>query len=121
MVGLRSPPKPHAFVSLPLQSTMPGVEFTFVLIPPAYVAALTQELLEIARSLKELLPQFAQALDHLQDSGSQENPTLTAADQRCITYSEIIEPKIERGRFIERELLRDNPRFRSRILRELEM
>ena len=108
-------------MSLPLQSTMPGVEFTFVLTPPpADVAALTQELLEIAGSLRELLPQFAQALDYLQVSGSQENPTLTAADQRCITYSEIIEPKIERGRFIERELLRDNPRFRSRILRELE-
>jgi len=98
------------------------VEFSLVLTPPpGDVAYLTRELIEIVSSVKELLPQFSQALDHLYNSGNHQDPNLTDADEVCLKYSETITQKLDRGRFIERELTRYNPRFKSKILEQLQM
>ena len=75
----------------------------------------------IVGTVRELLPKFAQALDHLSGSGDYLNPYLTSADERCIVYSDTITEKLDRGRIIERELVRYNPRYKSKILVELQI
>lgn len=106
-----TPPKAHPFVTLPLQSGL----------SPEDLVSLNQELMEIVRTVRVLLPQFAEALNNLCDSGNYLNPNLTSADEVCLKYSDTITEKLDRGRLIERELIRNNPRFKSKILEELQM
>lgn len=97
-------------------------EFSLVLTPPpGDLPLLTQELMEIVRTVRELLPQFAQALDHLCDSENYQNPNITSADERCLAYSDTITEKLDRGGLIERELIRYNPRLKSKIIQELQI
>jgi hypothetical protein len=77
--------------------------------------------MEIVRSVKVLLPEFAEALNNVCESVNYKNPNMTSADEICLKYSDTITEKLDRGRLIERELIRDNPRFKSRILEELQM
>lgn len=83
--------------------------------------SLTQELMDIVRSVKELIPQYSNALDHLCSSGNYQNPNMTNLDEICLSYSDTITEKLDRGRLIERELIRHNPRFKSKIIEELQM
>ena len=88
---------------------------------PEDLASLTQELMEIVRTVRVLLPEFAEALNNLCESVNYQNPNLTSADEMCLKYSDTITEKLDRGRLIERELIRYNPRFKSKILEELQM
>ena len=85
------------------------------------MALLTSELLDIVRTVKELLPRCAESLDHLCASGNNQSANMTNGDRICVIYSDAITEKLDRARIIERELYRYNPRYKSQILAELQM
>lgn len=96
-------------------------EFNFVLtIPSEDLTLLSEELFHLAKKVKVMLAEYSKAIDLLIERGNNSN-TLTIVDKNCLWYADTLDADLKRGRIIERELLRNNPRFKSQIIEELRM